>query len=144
MKERKKRFLALIIYILCVLTISNVLLPKIINAIFSITIIFISISYFFYILLDYTNKIDIIKIEIEKLKKEIIAFLPILFTNTIINSFIMKIEPIQHLSIGQNYSYASIFSFFLIVVIKDPIQEEFIFRLLPNIFIKNEFLYITI
>ena len=151
-KDKTKNSLAFAFYILFIITIS-IDLPLILGFICSTSAIIVAILGCFIYMIDFIEKkvfeqreekmVERIKIEVKKIIKEIVMFIPVLLISIYTISFLMVGEPINESNINESFYHAPILNSIFIIII-GPIIEEYIFRVLPYKFIKNKIAYMVV
>lgn len=152
LNPKTRKFCASISYIWLIAIFMNIDFPFVLEIICIITLVIIllfGVTLYFIEWLEKKyeqNKGKLGKniiLEIKKIGKEILMFIPILFISNCITSFIMIGKPENERYIEEVFGKSPIFYSICIIII-GPIIEEFIFRFLPARFITNKTLYIII
>ena len=153
-KVNKRKLLAFTTYFLItaitILEIINLNLPAILeDVLISIFWTMLGVDIIIYIL-DSPSKIsekneEGISKRIERIKKELIMFIPILLLRHTFCEILVNIvgDPANQIAIEQKFAELTLWSFASLVIV-GPMVEEYIFRLLPSRFIKKKIPYIVI
>jgi len=146
MREKVRRCIAFFSYILCIYFLVGVNdLPVVLQI---IIVCILELVYMIYLPIHIVEKsvFEQKQTRIEKTKKivkEIIMFIPILLISYCVTNFIMIGQPVNEISLNNEFYEAPIYNSILLIIM-GPIMEEYIFRYLPYKFIKNKILYVVV
>ncbi|MBR0428313.1 MAG: CPBP family intramembrane metalloprotease [Clostridia bacterium] len=139
-KDKNKEVVAFLFYVIYIISIIATDLPLALNiligSIICIGTALAEIKIIFYL----DNKFDPKK-DLKIIGKEILMYIPIWLIVSFIISFIMVGKPENQSSIEDMFFRSPAF-YSLMIIVVGPITEEFVFRFLPHIFIKNQFWFI--